>query len=266
MPHPMTNPVPLRAPCSRRAFLRDALVALAAPQLLACDSSATGLEASATHLTARPARPGKEPVTGAPTPLGLDSPRDGLLYVPTSYATQARLPLLVALHGAGGSASDWQSYWARAEARGMIVLALDSRAGTWDRVFQGAGSDAAFMDEALRLTFRQCRVDPQRIALCGFSDGGAYALSLGVANGDLFTHLIAYSPAYFRPAEPIIGRPRIFVSHGTSDIIVPYGPVSTLTVPQLEAAGYDVTFVPFDGGHLVPAEISEAALTWFLGG
>lgn len=254
-----------RCPRSRRSFLRDALAALAAPRLLACSSSPTERdEFSAARLTARPGRVVGEPVAGAAAPLGLDSPRDGILYVPRSYSALEPMPLLVALHGAGGGAADWQGYWARAEARGIIVLAPDSRASTWDRVFLGAGADAAFIDEALRHTFRHCRVDRRRIALCGFSDGAAYSLSLGVANGDLFTHLIAYSPGFFRPAEPITGKPRIFVSHGTSDIVLPYGPTSTLLVPQLEAAGYDVTFLPFDGGHLVPAEVTEAALAWFL--
>jgi predicted esterase len=37
-----------------------------------------------------------------------------------------------------------------------------------------------------------------------------------------------------------------------------------LIVPELRNAGYDVTYREFDGGHEVPAEISEEALDWFL--
>ncbi len=32
----------------------------------------------------------------------------------------------------------------------------------------------------------------------GFSDGASYALSLGVPNGDLFTHIVAFSPGFMR--------------------------------------------------------------------
>jgi poly(3-hydroxybutyrate) depolymerase len=45
----------------------------------------------------------------------------------------------------------------------------------------------------------QCTVDPQRICVSGFSDGASYALSLGLANGDLFTHVAAFSPGFMRP-------------------------------------------------------------------
>jgi phospholipase/carboxylesterase len=174
------------------------------------------------------------------------------------------MPLLVVMHGAGGAAENWQSYWARAEAQGMIVLAPDARSYTWDLVYAGFGRDVAFLDQALMHTFERCRVDRARIALGGFSDGASYALSLGVANGDLFSHLIAYSPGFYVPGRPITGEPRVFVSHGTSDSILPYSRTSTMLVPELEAAGYDVTFVSFDGDHGVPAAISETAIAWFL--
>ena len=47
----------------------------------------------------------------------------------------------------------------------------------------------------------------------------SYALSLGLANGDLFTHVIAFSPGFITPAPPS-GRPPIFVSHGTADQVL----------------------------------------------
>jgi len=251
---------------SRRAFLRGAMGALAAPRLLACSSSTDPPVAGPARLSARPWRPGRRPVTGEAVPLGLDSPRDGLLYVPEPYLSALPMPLLVVLHGAGGAADDWQSYWARAERYGVIVLAADSRGVTWDRVRGGWGPDVAFLDAALTYTFERCRVDSTRIALAGFSDGASYALSLGAANGDLFSHLIAYSPGFYAPGQPTIGRPRIFVSHGRSDGILPYWNTENRLVPTLQADGYDVEFVSFDGSHSVPAAISEAAFTWFVEG
>jgi len=53
------------------------------------------------------------------------------------------------------------------------------------------------------------------VAIQGFSDGASYALSLGLTNGDLFTHVIAFSPGFAAPAEQR-GRPRIYVSHGVA--------------------------------------------------
>jgi len=248
---------------SRRTFVRVALSACIAPSVLACTSWPLA-PGEGARLNARPGTPTRTPTRGTVTALGLDSLRDGYLYVPESYSPATAMPLFVALHGAGGEGRSWASYPARAEAHGFIVLAPDSRGTTWDLVRGGFGADVEFLDRALRLTFEQCRVDSTRIALGGFSDGASYALSLGVANGDLFTHLVGYSPGFYQPGEPITGRPRVFLSHGTQDQILPYRFSSEVLAPHLRDAGYDVTFVPFEGDHGVPAEISEAALDWFL--
>lgn len=253
-------------PVTRRSFVRTALGALIAPGLAgACGSTAPTAIYDGPRLTARPSEPRLAPVTGTISALELGSPRDGYLYVPRSYAPDTPMPLFVALHGAGGEGRNWASYPDRAEAHGMIVLAPDSRDTTWDLLRGGFGPDVAFLDAALAHVFERCRVDPARIALGGFSDGASYALSLGVANGDLFTHLVAYSPGFYEPGEPITGEPSIYASHGRADRILSFSNTSDRLVPELRDRGYDVTFLPFDGGHEVPGEVSEAALAWFLG-
>ena len=42
--------------------------------------------------------------------------------------------------------------------------------------------------------------------------------------------------------------------------------ISRALAPQLEQAGFDVTFVAFDGGHELPDEILKQALDLWLGG
>lgn len=253
-------------PITRRAFLRGSLGALAAAGAGACfDDLTAGVGESDPRLGARPGIPTLEPVTGSVEDLDLGGSRDGYLYVPASYTQDEAIPLFVAMHGAGGRGRDWQSYPARADAHGFAILAPDSRGRTWDIVRGAFGPDVLFLDGALRYTFDRVRVDPDRIVLGGFSDGASYALSLGVANGDLFTHLVAYSPGFITPGEPVTGKPRIFVSHGRQDPILSFDYTEQGLVPSLENAGYDVTFHPFDGEHGVPAAVSEAALDWFLG-
>lgn len=246
---------------TRRDFLHTGLAVLAGPALAGCgDATAPGPR---PVLSARPVTPAFDPEYGL-SPLGLDPSRDGLLYVPDGYAPGTPAPLFVALHGAGGSASNWTSYYARADARDFVLLAPSSRSRTWDFLLGGYGPDVTFLDRALQHTFERVLIDPARIALGGFSDGASYALSLGASNGDLFTHLVGYSPGFFNDAGPTPEKPRIFISHGTQDPILPVGASRNDTVPLLRKRGYDVTYREFDGGHLVPAEISEAALDWFL--
>lgn len=249
---------------SRRRFIEAGLAILLAQPVLGCGDSTTETPRPSPRLTATPGEPTITPTTGVLAPLDLGVPRDGVLYVPESYSPDTPAPLFVALHGAGGEGRSWASYPARAEARGMVLLAPDSRSNTWDLVRNDFGPDVAFIDLALRYTFERCRVDPARIALGGFSDGASYALSLGISNGDLFSHLVAYSPGFLVRREPH-GSPRVYVSHGTSDPILSVTVTRDTIVPFLQGAGYDVTYQEFDGGHEVPAAISEAALDWFLG-
>ena len=247
---------------SRRVFLRITASALALPAVWSCGDGFTEPGIGNPRLSARPGEPTLTPTIGY-TPLELGTSRDGFLWVPSGYDARTAAPLVVALHGAGQSADFWASYRNRADDRGFVLLVPESRGATWDVLNTGFGPDVAFIDDALAFAFASCRIDATRIALAGFSDGATYTLSLGVSNGDLFTHLIAYSPGFIRATDPIIGRPPIFVSHGTDDPILSYDNTRNDLVPRLQDEGYAVTFQSFVGGHTVPPAISEQALDWF---
>ena len=149
-----------------------------------------------------------------------------------------------------------------ADAAGLVLLAPPSRRQTWDVIMGGFGPDVAFIDAALEATFARSAVDPDRVAVGGFSDGASYALSLGITNGDLFTHIIAFSPGFMAPAGQI-GAPRCYISHGTRDAVLPIDRCSRRLVPELERAGYDVVYHEFDGPHMVPPEVAREAVDWF---
>ena len=227
-----------------------------------CDGSPTRSDHGNATLTARPAEPTLPPNRGLLT-LGLGAGRDGLLYIPAVYSASRAAPLIVALHGSGGRGSDWQLLQNEAEARGIVLLMPDARRSTWDILYGEYGEDVAFIDEALAYTFAHCRIDPQRLALLGFSDGASYALSLGVANGDLFSHLIAFSPGLLDLTTKRHGRPPIFVSHGLQDMILLASITRNGIVPRLRRWGHEVTLHEFKGGHSVPDSIRALALDWF---
>ncbi len=222
-------------------------------------------DAVAARLTARPGAPTEPGATGD-QPLDLDASRDGRWFVPASYRTDRPMPLLLLLHGAGGSgARIAERMRAWADSFGVILLAPDSRAMTWDGVRRAFGPDVAFIDAALRATYRRYAIDPRRIAIGGFSDGASYALSLGLTNGDVFGAVVAFSPCILRPDGPR-GRPRVFVSHGTGDDILPIERCSRRLVPALRERGYTVTYREFDGGHAVPPDVGRAGFAWLVGG
>ena len=217
-----------------------------------------------TRLQARPATPTVAAETGAHA-LGLDPGRDGALFVPKNLNPAAPAPLIVLLHGAGQSSDLFRFAYPIAEELGVVVLALDSRDATWDGIRGSFGADVTFLDRALRHVFERVTVDPKRVALGGFSDGASYALSLGLINGDLFTHLVAFSPGFITAPAPRLGKPVIFISHGTQDRVLNIDRASRLLVPALKGDGYDVTYREFDGPHFVPEPIAREALAWLNG-
>lgn len=221
------------------------------------------------HIRARPtagASSGPAPI-GLRT-LGLDAARGSYLYVPPGYGSRHPAPLALLLHGAGEDARDGLALLRRqADGVGLILLAISSQGPTWDLVVGRGryGPDVGAIDRALEQTFSVCAIDPARVAVGGYSDGASYALSLGITNGALFTHVLAFSPGFVMPTVQE-GMPRIFVSHGTRDGWLPIDRCSRRVVPQLERAGYQVHYREFEGGHVVPAEIGREAARWFVAG
>jgi phospholipase/carboxylesterase len=196
--------------------------------------------------------------------LGLGDARDGFVYVPEGYVRERPAPLALMLHGAGGDAGAGVGLLKEfADEWGLILLAPDSRLATWDVIAGGYGPDVSFIDAALGQTFSRYSVDASRVAAGGFSDGASYALSLGVANGDLFTHVLAFSPGFVAPPA-LVGRPRLFISHGRFDRVLRVDVCGRRIATEAQGAGYEVEYVEFEGPHTVPREVARAGVEWFL--
>jgi predicted esterase len=265
------------AAIGRRTFLGVAGVAMALAAIPGCGMGAgreTGGGPEDPETMARRhakgrlgARPGIVTGGNGPglEPLRIGSERDGVVYAPPSYRPGDPMPLVVSLHGAGGSARrGLPRIQPLADEHGFLVLAPDSRDRTWDVVLGGYGPDVAFIDAALALTLGRYSVDPVRLGVEGFSDGASYALGLGLSNGHLFNHILAFSPGFLSVVDRE-GSPRIFVSHGTADSILPIDQCSRRIVPALRGQKYDVEYVEFEGDHEVPSEIASRGVRWFLG-
>ena len=230
--------------------------------LAACLTACTRAETT-VRLRARPGKTTDSALKPGVTPLNLRAERDALLYLPASAPDPA--PFVLYLHGATGNEQQGvRRLSALADEFGFLLLSPASGEGTWDAIRSGYGPDVSFIDQALSKAFSQRRVDTRRIAICGFSDGASYALGLGLSNGDLFQAVMAFSPGFIPSGAQDTGNPRIFISHGTKDQILPIDDCSRRLVPQLKRAGHNVTFREFDGPHAMPPEIAREAFTWLL--
>jgi dienelactone hydrolase len=175
----------------------------------------------------------------------------GALRIPSG---QGRLPMVVLQHGSGGMAANIDVWSRELNALGVSTLALDG--------FTGRGLTSVNTNQALlgRLNFvldiyraldvlaKHPRVDPQRIALMGFSRGGQAALYASLKrfhnmwnrSGIEFAAYIPFYPdcaTTFIADTEVADRPiRIF--GGTQD---DYNPIALCKayVARLKAAGRD---------------------------
>lgn len=150
-------------------------------------------------------------------------------------------PLVLALHGNGGSAEQLLRHapWASLVATGGLVLAFpDGLNRSWadgrsDREFRGrkppAGlSDVAFLTSLVETLVREGVADRRRIYVAGVSNGGMMALRLLCDRPDMFaagaaiiSSLPESSSARCRPARPV----PLLLMNGTNDRLVPDQPV-----------------------------------------
>lgn len=194
--------------------------------------------------------------------LRLGNGRTARLRVTPGARTSPR-GLILAFHGAGGSASEGLFVFRRAwNVPGLVLVAPAALGNTWSALHQRNDRDLATVNRALAQAWRRCRIDRRRVAVGGFSDGGTYALSIGLQNGNIFRSVLALSPGGLLDVEHR-GKPRVFIAHGRRDDVLPIGR-SDAAVRTLRSSGYPVTYRSFDGGHQVPVAISGAAVRWYL--
>ena len=201
------------------------------------------------------------------TTLLFDDPHaKGVVYVPASYDADEPTGLLLVLHGGGGIGANFaNAFKALADSNDFIVLAPDSKQLTWDLVSTGkVGVDVERLSTAIDYVLRRATIDPARIWIAGHSDGATYALTLGAANGDYFQRIVAFAPGFLYAPQKT-GRPPLRVVHGRFDHVFALAETEREVVGPMRAAGYDVTLVPFDGGHEMPQAQVDAAVLWLTG-
>jgi len=226
----------------------------------ACRSSSSAPQVSPMDLRAHPRKVTSSSLRPGTSRVPLNNGRQGLLAVPDGKVSG----LVVALHGAGGQpAGAVRLFDEVADRVGLVILAPASTGTTWAMLRRGPDPDTPALDTALDRLFQAHPFDPARVAIAGFSDGASYALSLGLANGDLFPKVVAFSPG-FEAADLHQGRPAFFITHGTRDEVLPISRTSRRLVPALRQNGYDVIYQEFAGGHAVPREFAIEAADWIV--
>ena len=206
----------------------------------------------------------KDPLPPGRNRLGIAGDRDAILYAPSGLDPHEPVPLFVMFHGAGGFPEKVLPFIEEhAERDKFLVLAPHSTYATWDIVIGGSGPDLERLDRALVEVTSRYRIDHNRLAFAGFSDGASYALSIGITNGDIASHVIAFSGG-FMSVFTQEGAPKVFIAHGLADEQLPIETSGRANAAKLKAAGYDVQYIEFNGLHAIQPAITSMAIEFFL--
>jgi predicted esterase len=179
-----------------------------------------------------------------------------LLFLPPGHQASQPTPLLIALHGFGGRAVGYPTYWRRTAAKNDTVLVVPQG------VRQAAGgyswNDPDEADIILGLTLDWARerfaVDGEHIVLTGFSQGGFMAMALGLRHPELFVGVIPMAGGYIQeidaPSEAGIQDPRYYFMVGAED---DNEGQCRRAAADFAEAGYEVEIRVFPGvGHTFP--------------
>lgn len=225
--------------------------------------SEQGLLSARDRLVSRPASIGSEavPLETGLQPLNLGTDREEILYLPAGYRPVRPAPLILILQAAGEIGQGALApLLPLADRLGLILVAPDAGMQPGNGLRAACEPDVAVLELAIDAVFSSYTIDPSRVAVAGVCDAASHALSLGLERGDLFTHIIAFSPGFMAPAM-IRGKPHIFISHEAHDRSPNYVCRHGI-VPSLRRAGYDVEYQQFTGPHTVPEAIAARAAEW----
>jgi phospholipase/carboxylesterase len=265
MPTPEGDVKPGTYSISRREVIGAGIAGIGATMLSAC-LKANPVDGPPIDVdpivTATVARPTGTVATGLTVPIS-GGGEEAFLYVPTGYVASTPAPLVLMFHAEGETAyAAFTLFQPYADAAGLVLLAVDSAATTWDVFANGSfGPDVDFMNAALTAVFKIVNVDAARIAVEGYSEGGGYAVAVGRANGNFFSHVISFSAGFVPGATPV-GRPKFFLAQGISDVAIDITETGDLINANLLAGGYTVEYVRYDGGHAPTTAVIQQAIAW----
>lgn len=134
-----------------------------------------------------------------------------LVILPQDYDTAKTYGLLVALHGVGSEPNNIVQALAGVPQRMGYILAapygvkpMGNGGFNWDNWDQ---AEQKVLD-AVRQVRERHRIDPSRIILLGFSQGGIYAYYIGAKNAGLFKGIIPMAGSYYSEVDQFLPRSR----------------------------------------------------------
>ena len=210
------------------------------------------------------------------------NPLYSIVKLPEDYDATKQYPLLVTLHGNGGTADSFAPAFSGYAQEGIVLAVpqgayaklaggyswyyLTSDRSLWEEYDSEAVSN---LMEAVNQIKRDFSVGP--VFVLGFSQGASMAYFAGLLNPSLVTGVLAIGgqmPEVDQEGSIVHAQDiadaqgvKLFIAHGTNDPLVPQS-TYTNQVLFFKAHGYDVTTHEYDGGHYLTAGLLDTAMQW----
>jgi polyhydroxybutyrate depolymerase len=215
--------------------------------------------------------------------------REAIVYSPTAKSPQGKAPLVLAFHGHGDSAENFQGvelqqHWAQA----VVVYAQglpstrDGLAGWQVEGGKDGDRDLKFVDQMLATLRKQFSVDDARIYSTGFSNGANFTYLLWAVRPQVFAAFAPVAARILPSVHLMVPRPLLHVG-GTEDRQIAF----TDQKEAIEAArrangatgkgepcgqyctryeakdGAPVMTIIHNGGHIYPLEVAQYTVDFF---
>ena len=163
-----------------------------------------------------------------------DAPRGALLYIPPSYDPAVPIPVVIALHGRPSSASSMAAITdlnTVAKREGFMVVYPEGLNNEWNSIGDLMGApdtpqdDVNFLKTLMDDLAIDVTIDPERIYITGFSNGGFMTMRMACSGADRFA---AFAPLgstfYFFLDDVCQDSPSIpmLLMHGSADRSIPF--------------------------------------------
>lgn len=210
----------------------------------------------------------------------------GRIHLPQGYDKNKEYPLVIGIHGKGGTALGFASVREKIKKKDFIFLVpeapyeygggrLGRPAFNWfymtkdKKVWEWADPiTVEYLADVCRVMKERYRVS--EVVLLGFSEGVAAAYMTAFTYPEEISGVIAFAgilpPEGMFPGEKInrsAGKFKVFIGHGKRDRAISIK-VSEDAFRKLKKKGFDVRFSSFGGGHTVDGAVLNKSIRWML--
>ena len=206
--------------------------------------------------------------------------------LPDNFNPKTAYTVLIMMHGFGGNLNDFNGYTTSLHESNIIYVTLQApypfenviaplSAFSWD-IFdlnrpwaESMGHDFTILSNyILKLTDElKTKYKVNKVFLAGYSQGGRYAVSIGITNPNKFDGVICFGGGLqdtHSEDEVIAGKSLpVFFAYGLQDTTRLER--FTKAIDKLKKAGYNLHLHTYEGGHWFPKDTFDKAISWLKG-